>query len=520
MNDHTNHSTPPPAGDEHRRLILVGILLVVVIGLFIGGYRLFAPENAPKQDSDKDRKPKRSTEVSSSKSVFKEKYADITALINEFKHVTALDKLRELDNPQLSTHDRFIQGVLYAWLGDDESASRLLTEAARTNSEPLSSRILANHASKWKIDPVTIGYRHFTTEDTRYIRRCFFLKTIADRVAGEDRPDREKLDRLLEWVFRHVGFFEPKLIDVSPVDVLMRGYGLCDRSAWVLSLLCNRAGLPANLVFLGQPVPNLSNHTLCQVLVSGRWLLCDTTQGIVLTFEDGSPATLDEIVRRLNRKEEDSAFGTRYDSFEQAGVGVVCEADGAFPRFELLEPYLRCMPPYASAYVDLQSRFETALTCLDTDRETEVQIGFWDYPFFSRSSYNNPDFIEKRREVMSRTLHYQDARTSQLLGLSDRAMFAYAKALEDAPADAKEDILFFTAQSQQEAGHLEAAESNYMLYLSSCPEGRWKKLVTYHLARLKEKQGEYAAAISFYREIEGVSVAKQRISTLEEQSQP
>ena len=499
---------------QHRLYVGVGISLLALALLAVACI-LFEVLDSREPRSDQQRPLPAQDDISEIKSIIEHKYSEVVDLVNRFEHQAALEALQGLEPPGQSIHDIYIRGILFAWIGEDDRAAQLLTQASRSHSEPLTSRVLEKNASKWEIDPDAIGYRHFTSEDSRYIRRCFFVQTIADHATKGCRTDREKIDQLLEWVFRHVAFFEPKLIDISPVDVLLRGYGLCDRSAWVLSLLCIRSGLPANVLFLGRPISNLSSHTLCQVLVSGEWLLCDTTQGILLTFEDGTPATLDEIIRRFNQNDSDGAFREKYGSFEKAGVGVVCEGRGAFPRFELLEPYLQCIPPYASAFADLLSRYETAVTCLAPERNTKVQIGFWDYPFFSLSSYSDPESLRRRREVLSHTLHYRRARILQLVGMSDQAMIAYATSIEDAPAEAKEDILFFIAQTQQEAGHLQAAENNYSRYLSTFPEGQWTKQVIYHLARLKEDQGDYSAAIALYRRILDVTVAARRAAELE-----
>ena len=503
-----------------RQVVRLSVAISVPLTILIA---LWYPRKEPHQQTPPPASMDSTAAPETIQSIYRERYQGIVDRLNAFDHQTALEALKSTTTPWDAIHDLFIQGILFAWLGQDNLASRRLTAAAVLEPTPLSHSILAQHAGKWRLDAATINDTNFSIEDSRYIRRCYFLQRITDQVVSGCRDDEEKVERLLDWVFRHIAFYEPEAVEVSPMDILLRGYGVCDRSAWVLALLCERAGLPVSIVLLGKPVTEeFSSHTLCQVLVSGRWLLCDTTQGTFLGFgQEGVPATLDHIILRLDREKDNAALQEKYGAFREAGIGVVCEAEGSFPRFSLLEPYLRVIPPHASVFVDLQARLALAATALSqAEADRKNSIGVWDYPFFSLSTYRNPLFAAVRKKNLARMLAYRDARILQLLGFPREAVQAYTKSAETCDAEAREDILFFTAQCHQEAGNLREAEKNFSLYLSRYPEGRWKTMAVYDLARSKEETGDIAAAAKLYGTIDGVMAARQRALMLEARLAP
>ncbi|MFH1738845.1 MAG: transglutaminase domain-containing protein [bacterium] len=492
--------------------IVVGI--AIVMGVLIGTCSRFR-ESEPESTSMEITTPASSSDRIDL--VYEEKYAEIVNLINTLDHEAALSAL--LDTRIDTNDDLFIRGIFLSWLGRDEEAAESLTDAAKRVTGYPASQLLLRHTEKWGLDPTTIEEKRFTVDDSRYIRRCHFLQRIADRVTSGSSSELEKTERLLDWVFRHIAFFEPDVINIGALDILLRGYGVCDRSAWVLALLCQRAGLPATVVLLGRPTVTGrdlaefdSTHTLCQVLVSGQWLLCDTIQGTFVTHEDsGERATLKEILARLEAEPENTSLQETFDGYHQAGVGAVFEADGTFPRFRLLDPYMRVIPPYPAVFEDLDKSLEIAYSAVpEVDGKRTNETGVWDYPFYSRTSYNDAEFLAYREKILAPLESYRDARILQLLGFPIQAIHAYARSVETSPPEAEEDLIYFMAQCHYETGVLQNAETGFQMYLEKYPNGRWRPWAIYQLARAKEERGDLSGALELYRSIEHLGAARQR----------
>lgn len=512
-----NQEGPPSSGPiTKQRAFRISLAITIAVTILIGIYLL--PEET-KQETTSLASVETTPVPENIEAIYQERYKAVVDSLNEFETRTSLETLKSIKAPPKSIHDLFFQGILFAWLGQDQPAAQRLTAAALSDPRPLSSIMLVRNAKKWRLNPAGISVRQFSPSDCPYMRRCYFLQRIANRIIAGSQNDMEKAERLVEWVFRHVAFFEPDVTYASPMDILLRGYGLCDRSAWILALLCQRAGLPASIALLQKPTETISNHTLCQILVSRRWLLCDTTQGTFVRLgPDGALATFENIIPRLEKERDNASFQEEFGVFREAGIAVVYEAEGAFPRFSLLEPYLRVIQPYIPLFVDLQAQLDRARTALsNVGGDRRSQVGVWGYPFFVVGAYRNPSFSSVRQKYLSRMLAYRDGRFLQLLGFPREAIQAYAKSGENCAAEAREDILYFIAQCFREAGNLDDAEANFSLYLSRHPDGRWKKMATYHLARIKEETGDLSAAVKLYRTIHEIGAARQRASVLETQ---
>jgi len=455
-------------------------------------------------------------------SSYTQKYVEIARLTNSLEYDAALKALDGISTD--TVHDLFIRGILMAWIGQDEKSASLLTQAAKWVPLPAANPVLVRHEARWNLKPDVVNSAVFSVEDSQYLRRCHFMQRIADRLVEGCMTDQEKAERLLEWVFLHVAFLEPDVVNVGAVDVLMRGFGVCDRSAWVLSLLCERAGLDSVIVLLGEPeiagateAKIRSSHTLCGIRASDRWLLCDTVHGSLVSFEDtGEQATLASIRQRLLVEPDNALLKEQFEGYLRAGVGAACQAEGVFPKYQLLEPYIRILPPHPSVYVDpdrLQQMVADSVTIEDGTATNPA--GIWDYPFHSFASYRDPAFLKKRQEAHANLLSYQNARILQLLGHPSEALQAYLKASESSSPSAAEDILYFMAQCHYETGDTTNAEKSLSIYIQKYPQGRWRTYALYQLARVEEEMNQSEIAARLYRTIDSFRIARNRAERLE-----
>ena len=443
--------------------------------------------------------------------VYEARYAPIVQQINTLRQREALEGLQKVDAPEDSIHDQFIQGILYAWLGEYETAAGRLTAASVKRSLPEPGPIVTHHAQRWQLDPTALRDPRFSVDDCLYLHSSYFLQSIAGRVTAGCRTDIESAGRLVDFVFRHVGAFEPRELAMPPYETLMRGYGICDRSAWLLAVLAQRAGLPASVIVLEKSRDTLANHTLCQIHIDGRGLIFDTTSGTAVTIDDEA-VSVDEILISLKRAYRDRAFQEMFGPFRDAKAAVVCEAEGVFPRFRLLEPYLAVLPPHPSAYANLEGKMAAVRETFSSDMVRRQQnVGLWDFPFIVLADYSEPAFRSLREADMERMKAYRQARTFQLLGYPEAAIKAYARAAPLGSPEAKDDMFYFAAQCFMDYGKLDDAEKTLTAYLDEYPNGRWRTMAIYHLAITCELQGEPSKAVELYRSLLPIAAARTRM---------
>ena len=446
--------------------------------------------------------------------VYRDRYEEVFRLLQEMKMGVARQALDKLDIPKDSVHDLFFEGILRAWLGDNQGAVERLSRAARESGQPLHGPMLKEKADVWHLNPDFIESPDFLPDDILYLQRCFFLQSIADQIVKGCRSPSEKVTRILDWVFRNVGFFEPVDIGPRPADILIRGYGLCDRQAWVMALLCQRVGVPAGLALLAQDVEELALHTMCEVLVGGRWLLCDPTQGTVVKV-DGRPVTLEEIELLLQEKTGDPEFQKEFGRFRKPTIGVACIADGTFPRFGLLEPYLRAIAPRVKAHYDLAEGLELASgISIHENRRRDFVVGVWDYPFHVLALYTRKDFLETRAEDLQRAERYMEPRVLQLIGQPESALVSYFHTAQRLDPAAQQDTVYFSALCKFDLERYSEAAQALSLYLRDYPQGLWRSGATFHLALCKEKLDDIPTAIQLYGQLQDVGAARLHLKRL------
>ena len=446
--------------------------------------------------------------------VYRERYEKAFRLLEGMKGKDAGQELAEIEIPVDSVHDMFFDGILRAWTGDNRGAVERLSQAARLSGRPLRDPMLKQKAETWHLNPDYIESAEFLSNDILYLQRCVLLQSVADQIVAGCRSPSEKVSRILDWVFRNVGFFEPVEIGPRPADILIRGYGLCDRQAWVMALLCQRVGVPAGLALLAQDVEGFALHTMCEVLVGGRWLLCDPTQGTVVKV-DGRPVTLEHIERLLQERQDDPEFQEEYGRFRKPTIGVACIADGTFPRFALLEPYLRAISPRVKVHHDLAKGLEmTSGFSIYGDRKRDFVVGVWDYPFHVLASYTQKDYLEKRAKDMQRAERYTGPRVLQLIGQPEQALLSYFHTAQQLDPAARQDTDYFSALCKFDLKRYPEAAQAFSLYLRSYPQGLWRTGATYHLAQCKEKLDDPSEAIRLYGQLQDVGLARLHLQRL------
>lgn len=195
------------------------------------------------------------------------------------------------------------------------------------------------------MDPLHLEDRTFWPGDLRWLARAHLYWRIAEWVGGSAGTQRETARRLLDFVFLHVIPSSEQDRGGIPEDVLMRGFGVCDRSGWTLVELLRQAGIRSHLVYLYPPGGGPSSHTVVQAHVDGAWQVFDTLNGLALTHpDDGRPLNVYDIGRNasLTAAYPSYASGTAA-LFGHCDLALAADPMAGIPRLARLEPFVRKM---------------------------------------------------------------------------------------------------------------------------------------------------------------------------------
>lgn len=286
-----------------------------------------------------------------------------------------------------------------------------------------------------------------------YIERSMILHDIARTVIGPEKaPGIQHLADLTEWTFINVSnHFVRRLpghedfadYNDIPLELLIRGMGSCDRSAWVLSKLAYHAGLESNIVYLHRPGQEgkSSFHTVAEIRTPEGWRAVDPFNNIL--YEKG--------VVELSRD-------TEY--FRNCWIFPNHASPHAFlPVMKIAEGICRFYVPDQRLFFDIHetvsryvadhfpdARLEAVARILENmcggyavrlDPDP-VALTRWELPFWLRGYYFQKAYQDYKYAKLPFLKKIRDARIEQLLGhyrAADRK-FAHLKQYENG------DILF------------------------------------------------------------------------------
>jgi tetratricopeptide (TPR) repeat protein len=80
-----------------------------------------------------------------------------------------------------------------------------------------------------------------------------------------------------------------------PLDYLINGVGWCDYMSRVFNCLLAAEGIPSRYAMLMDEQCSLSNHTLNEVLIDGKWAAFDPLTGVIFRDRPGRYLSLEEL---------------------------------------------------------------------------------------------------------------------------------------------------------------------------------------------------------------------------------
>ena len=148
----------------------------------------------------------------------------------------------------------------------------------------------------------SIGYQYYddktyrvekTNQITDLLRGELIIRQKVNEIKEQTSKPQRQIDLALSWITQYV---RPQDASPSPVisddyyNILKRGSGYCDQSAYVFSVLSTRLGIPARMIML-QDQNGVSRHTAAEVYLDDKWQYIDPWLGVFPHKEDGNAYT-------------------------------------------------------------------------------------------------------------------------------------------------------------------------------------------------------------------------------------
>ena len=139
-------------------------------------------------------------------------------------------------------------------------------------------------------------YRAWWIEAYDYGCGLLWARRLVRQVAPADFADEVRVTRLAVWVFDHFIGYPSSMPNQEDqfLNTARRGYGYCDQLAHILATLYWSAGYPSRL-FMLRSAEGISNHTVTQVQVRGRWILVDPSYKILFRDPQGRFMTVEDL---------------------------------------------------------------------------------------------------------------------------------------------------------------------------------------------------------------------------------
>lgn len=138
--------------------------------------------------------------------------------------------------------------------------------------------------------------KSFNQVDAFFWHQAQFIKSISRNTLTSDQDPVESLYN--DVVMRFSIKSEAEDISSYPFHIWQRGFGACDRQAWVMCELVYQLGGKASVIYLRHPETKSSPHTICEVFYNKKHYLIDPLYQKFLPetkFSDLTPEKIKEV---------------------------------------------------------------------------------------------------------------------------------------------------------------------------------------------------------------------------------
>ena len=208
----------------------------------------------------------------------------------------------------------------------------------------------------------------FTLGDLYYIMQAAFMHKSAKEAIAY-KPPEQHIPVLFELVKNKVIKPVKGQRDQSayPLAIAQRGFGVCDRQAWVLCELAYQIGADCYIIYLMDPDTGVSHHTICEVKYNNKSYILDPMYDKFIDNRTLTELSEKEIAQVW------SDYPQLHKEFKPARVFSPSMPQDYSARFKALNKFLAGKAPYRIAE-DPQER------AVRRGQIKGERFAFWDYP--------------------------------------------------------------------------------------------------------------------------------------------
>ena len=332
-------------------------------------------------------------------------------------------------------------------------------------------------------------------EELDYLRKVIIYKRLADHITKGLKTDFEIIYALFDWTVRNISLFHDKDVghdfNAYPYDYMMRGFGGCDRSAWVLSTLASQAGFRAHNIAL-------PNHTMTRIYINNKWVMFDAFYNVV--FKNS------ERLLELNESPEIQTFIKKnkcykdnfFNDLTECKFEIICEPLSVLPKMKFLQnafnENLKSPPKFYYDILEEIAFFISSIIPENQINDKTISIPYSIpgkkqiisvalYPFVNRFIYNSSGLMKNKFEHLFPNEKYlTNAKENQLMGNYAEAIDEYNKLIASPPnSDLIDMLVYYKALCYYEIHDLKTAKHLFESYKINYPKRNMLNGVNYHL---------------------------------------
>ena len=379
--------------------------------------------------------------------------------------------------------------------GDYPSAKDIFNNELRLHkvSSPANLRTLLKEP--FFLDEEISGNILTSRYELDYIRSTIICKRLVKRLSKGLKSDRDIIFAMFDWTVRNIGIGIRHDVGAEvngyPYDNMMRGFGMCDRSAWVLANLAFQAGYSANII-------SMPNHALTMIYLEDTWALFDPHYGVI--YKNSQKLLSLEDVKEVNAVIEanDIPYVSFLKDLISSNIVTICTPSSLLPKMENLQKVLNqnCDDP-PRVYYDILGELSFSISTISSSigakvknpvvvphifPERRYRLMVWLFPFELRYFHKSGKYAENMEKYYPGINTCRKARELQIMGNFEDAIVEYDRCLSAKSDSGIKGLLVYNkALCFYETGDYKIARQLFLLCKQNYPDGKEIKGVDYHL---------------------------------------
>lgn len=274
-------------------------------------------------------------------------------------------------------------------------------------------------------------------------------------------------------------------IDKDVYNDLIRGVAWCDQRSWGLATLLGKIGVANRMIMTRNP-NGISNHTVSEVFIAGKWFLLDPMFGLFIQDEEGELLSYADICNNPQ-------------AFYSCPQMLMLKAINPYKYKKVKE----CFTTNIFYHHPLKPIiWHSPLESKDIKRKIATAVlDFYGNIFGDSFAYFYQDIYLVFYSASGKAERlYFKARNYDIYDRYTLARDVYTKFVaEFIDSPQVEDAMFFLALLDNKNKNLEASIRAFNILLEKYPNTRWKRIAYYYLGYSYELLKNYQSAKDYYR---------------------